>query len=138
MKLGLSTLLCLNKQHVLLQAFRVLNRAANTVLTALSKSPYMRTNLNIFDSILDDPVLDPGKVASSKVDAIHYYDTETAREGGGCPAHEDRGLLTVIFADTDAGLQVRYTTVWNVTTELQKIASKIEKTTCTFNVGTGV
>ncbi len=76
------------------------------MLVALAKSPYIKSSATIFDSMLDDPVLDPGKVSSSSLDAIHYGDAEIAEDNAGCHAHKDKGLLTIVFADKENGLQV--------------------------------
>ena len=106
-----STLLFLNPlacrfSQTAVQAFDVLNNAAKVILTALTKSLYLRTKSTVFDSILDDPLLEPGQVSSSRLDAIHYASAEDANDVGGCQTHEDKGLLTIIFADGKAGLQV--------------------------------
>jgi len=89
-----------------LQAFHVLKKTANAVLTALAKSPFLKIKANSFDSILEDPVLDPGVVSCSSLDVIHYWDPGNADCSNNGQAVADKGLLTVIFADTEAGLQV--------------------------------
>ena len=88
------------------QAFGVLNNAAKVMLTALTKSPYLGTKSTVFDSVLDDPMLDPGQVSSSCLDAIYYESAGDANDVGGCQTHRDKGLLTILFADNQAGLQV--------------------------------
>ena len=62
------------------------------------------------------PILDPTAVDSSKpsacsLEAIHYMLPEGSVVAGSdlpeaCEAHEDKGLLTVIYSDTEQGLQV--------------------------------
>ncbi len=89
-----------------LQAFHILKKTANAVLTALAKSPFLKLKANSFDSILEDPVLDPGMVSCSSLDVVHYWDPGNADCSNNDQAVADKGLLTVLFADTEAGLQV--------------------------------
>ena len=51
-------------------------------------------------------MLDLGQVSSSCLDAIYYESAGDANDVGGCQTHEDKGLLTILFADNQAGLQV--------------------------------
>ena len=100
-----------------LQAFHILKKTVNTVLTALAKSPFLKIKANSFDSILEDPVLDPGMVSCSSLDVAHYWDPGNADCSNNGQAVADRGLLTVLFADTAAGLQVYRSCIkmWNMT-----------------------
>ena len=63
-----------------------------------------------FLPILDSLALDSRKQSASSLEAIHYMlpDGAAADVGGpeACEAHEDKGLLTLIYADTEHGLQV--------------------------------
>ncbi|KAL0035556.1 hypothetical protein WJX77_011821 [Trebouxia sp. C0004] len=55
----------LSVQKTAPQAFRVFEKTANTVVTALAKSSFLKIKANSFDNILEDPVLDPGMVSWS-------------------------------------------------------------------------
>ncbi|DBA92677.1 TPA: hypothetical protein ACH3X1_002889 [Trebouxia sp. C0004] len=95
----------LSVQKTAPQAFRVFEKTANTVVTALAKSSFLKIKANSFDNILEDPVLDPGMVSCSSLDVVHYWDPENADCSNNDQAVADKGLLTVLFADTEAGLQ---------------------------------
>ena len=67
---------------------------------------------DVLESILDKaPVLTDG-VAASSLDTIHYLAPDMtgpvvdANASANCEAHVDKGLLTLIFPDTEQGLQV--------------------------------
>lgn len=96
----------LSVQKTAPQAFHILKKTANAVLTALAKSPFLKLKANSFDSILEDPVLDPGMVSCSSLDVGHSWDPGNADCNNNDQAVADKGLLTVLFADTEAGLQV--------------------------------
>ena len=63
-----------------------------------------------FLPILDSTALNSRRQSASSLEAIHYMLPEAAAADGGapeaCEAHEDKGLLTLIYADTEQGLQV--------------------------------
>ena len=59
-----------------------------------------------FDDLFDDPVMETGKVPSSVLDMIVYHGSDTAQSLSGCQPHMDKGLFTIIAADTTEGLQV--------------------------------
>ena len=63
-----------------------------------------------FSSRLDSKPVDSSKQSASSLEALHYMLPEGAAAHldalEACEAHEDKGLLTVIYADTAQGLQV--------------------------------
>ena len=63
-----------------------------------------------FSALLDSRAVESSKQSASSLEAIHYTLPEGAAAHLGsleaCEAHEDKGLLTVIYADTAQGLQV--------------------------------
>lgn len=61
-----------------------------------------------FLPFLESTAVDSGKQSSCSLEAIHYKLPEGAGSGSltACESHEDKGLLTVIYADTYRGLQV--------------------------------
>lgn len=63
-----------------------------------------------FLPLLDLTAVDSSKRSASSLEAIHYMLPQNANTGSGateaCEAHEDKGLLTVVYADTEQGLQV--------------------------------
>ena len=85
-----------------LQAFRALQHAAESVLAVLTKSPLLAVKSSTFSQMIDDHVLGPGQRSSSTLDTIQYINTQ---QQSGCPPHTDKGLLTLITADIK-GLEV--------------------------------
>lgn len=61
-------------------------------------------------SILDNNSSDDAKAASSCLDVIKYSTKLQSGEQGGCEAHLDRGLLSLIWSDSIFGLKVRVPT----------------------------
>ena len=63
-----------------------------------------------FLPILDSKALNSRKQSASSLEAIHYKLPEAATThvapSEACEAHGDKGLLTLIYADTEQGLQV--------------------------------
>ncbi len=92
------------------------------MLTALAKSPILKIKANSFDSILEDPVMDPGVVSCSSLDVVHYWDPGNAGCSNNDQAVAEKGLLTVLFADTEAGFQVYRlcTKLWNATPVMEQ------------------
>jgi len=84
-----------------------LKRTAAAVLTALAKSPILKIKANSFDSILEDPVMDPGVVSCSSLDVVHYWHPGNA----GCSNN-----------DQEAGFQVYRlcTKLWNATPVMEQ------------------
>ncbi|EIE21755.1 ubiquitin-domain-containing protein [Coccomyxa subellipsoidea C-169] len=78
---------------------------ARTCLGALANAARLR---NAFVPLLDDlPITDR---AASVLELIHYNPqrgTDTSDIQWGCEAHEDRGLLTVIYSPLSRGLEVQ-------------------------------
>ena len=60
--------------------------------------------------LLDSVASVSSKQSASSLEAIHYMLPEDAAEHASsleaCEAHEDKGLLTVVYADTEQGFQV--------------------------------
>ncbi|DBB14343.1 TPA: hypothetical protein ACH3X3_004651 [Trebouxia sp. C0006] len=50
--------------------------------------------------------MDPGVVSCSSLDVVHYWDPGNAGCSNNDQAVAEKGLLTVLFADTEAGFQV--------------------------------
>ena len=82
-----------------------LQRIAEAVLAALTKSPLLALDNNTFSALLDGRILEPSQNSSSALDVIHYLQGTQGHACSGCQAQVDKGLLTVIFADV-GGLQV--------------------------------
>ena len=99
-----------------------MKKTATAVLTALAKSPISKIKANSFDSILEDPVLDPGMVSCSSLDVAHHWDPGNAGCSNNDQAVADKGLLTVLFADTEAGFQVYRLCIklWNMTPVMEQ------------------
>ena len=61
-------------------------------------------------ALLEATAVKSGKQSASSLEAIFYILPESAAAAlnslTACQSHEDKGLLTVIYADTDIGLQV--------------------------------
>ena len=81
---------------------------ARDQLEGIAKSLQLPTAA--FLPILDSKALNCKKQSSSSLEAIHYLLPEGAAADVGapeaCEAHEDKGMLTLIYADTQQGLQV--------------------------------
>ncbi len=79
---------------------------ARTCLGALANAARLR---NAFVPLLDDlPIADR---AASVLEVIHYNPqrgTDPSDTEWGCEAHEDQGLLTVIYSPLSRGLEVLY------------------------------
>ena len=71
---------------------------------------------DVFESIFDKPPVLTDGVAASTLDTIHYPAPNMtgplvdANASANCEAHVDKGLLTLIFPDTEQGLQVKAAT----------------------------
>lgn len=94
--------------HILCpQATKELDPIARAVLSALCRSSYIRLPGSALLPALDDLPLAPQAWASSSLQCLHYQ-----AGSSGCEAHEDRCLLTLIFAPGEPGLQVRAGVRW--------------------------
>ncbi|PRW33898.1 RING U-box superfamily isoform 4 [Chlorella sorokiniana] len=79
-----------------------LDPIARSLLAVLCRSAYVRLAGSAFVPALDDLPLPPRAWASSSLQCFRY------RAGsGGCEGHEDRALLTLIYAPGQPGLQVQ-------------------------------
>ena len=90
---------------VTLQAPGVLRDVAHKVLTLLSGC-HGRSAGSSLNELVADPIFEAGQKPSSILDAIHYLGDNDVYKGVGCQPQVDKGLLSVIFASTAAGLQV--------------------------------
>ncbi|KAL3135555.1 hypothetical protein ABBQ38_006033 [Trebouxia sp. C0009 RCD-2024] len=80
---------------------------ARGILESLAKS--LQLPADAFQPILDQTAVDSGKQSASSLEAIHYMMPEgvaTSLGAPACEAHEDKGLLTLIYSDTAQGLHV--------------------------------
>lgn len=80
---------------------------ARGVLEGLAKS--LQLPADAFLPILDPTAVDNKKPSASSLEAIHYMLPEDAITNSGapaCEAHEDKGLLTLIYSDQEQGLHV--------------------------------
>ncbi len=83
-------------------ASQALDPIARTALAALCRSSFMRLPGAALAPALDDLPLPPQAWAASSLQCFRY------RAGSsGCEAHEDRALLTLLYAPGEPGLQVR-------------------------------
>ncbi|KAL3155060.1 hypothetical protein ABBQ38_011127 [Trebouxia sp. C0009 RCD-2024] len=57
-------------------------------------------------AIIDDVRSHEAQAASSCLDIIKYSSNLQSDDAGGCEAHLDRGLLSLIWSDSTSGLQV--------------------------------
>jgi len=78
------------------------------ILDAIAMSPHLGLAAGAFTGIIDTP---SQTVSSSSLDVIQYLQVAetvpSCKPEGGCALHLDRGLLTLIWSDTVAGLQVK-------------------------------
>ena len=59
-----------------------------------------------FLPILDPTAVDSSRQSASSLEVVHYMLPADLGAPEACEAHEDKGLLTLIYADTERGLQV--------------------------------
>lgn len=85
----------------LLQAFQFLQKTATDVLKTLTVPKALGMGPTAFDSLLDDTSLQPNQASASRLSI-----TPNCNIRGPQPSEEE-GLLTLIFIDQLAGLQVR-------------------------------
>ncbi len=88
--------------YFLLQASAELDGVARTALAALLRSQLVRLPGNALAAALDELPLAPHSWASSSLQCFSY-----GPGSSGCETHEDRSLLTLIWAPNEHGLQVR-------------------------------
>lgn len=84
-----------------MQASSALDPIARSLLAALCRSAFVRLPGSALAPALDDLPLPPRAWASSSLQCFHYH-----AGSGGCEGHEDRPLLTLIYAPGQPGLQV--------------------------------
>ena len=92
-----------------LQAWEVLQEVGEAVLAVLTLASPLSMPTKAFDRLLDHGAM-PGKEPSSVLDAICYTGATylgALQQQSGCQPPSDKGLLTVISADHQHGLQVR-------------------------------
>ena len=90
------------------QVVCLLDQFAKLVLSQLATA--MSLSPGTFESILDTSgVQQSGSVAASVLETINYKPPHpsgpVADQSGNCEAHVDKGLLTLVFPDTQDGLQ---------------------------------
>lgn len=84
-----------------MQASSALDPMARSLLAALCRNAFVRLPGSALAPVLDDLPLPPRAWASSSLQCFHYRACS-----GGCEGHEDRPLLTLIYAPGQPGLQV--------------------------------
>ncbi len=87
---------------------QALDDIARGVLEGLAKRLQLRADA--FLPILDRKAVDTSKQSASSLEAIHYMQPGGAAADPGapaCAAHEDKGLLTLVYSDTEEGLHMR-------------------------------
>ena len=92
-----------------MQVVQAFDDVARGVLAGLAASLHMPPNT--FQPVLDTAAVHSNKQSASSLEAIHYMLLEsqaaTSSAPEACQAHEDKGLLTLIYSDTEQGLWVR-------------------------------
>ncbi|KAL3158725.1 hypothetical protein ABBQ32_011459 [Trebouxia sp. C0010 RCD-2024] len=95
-------------QSIAVTVVQALDDIARGVLEGLAKA--LQLPADAFLPVLDQTAVDTSKQSASSLEAIHYMLPERADEKLGapaCEAHEDKGLLTLIYSDIQQGLQVQ-------------------------------
>ena len=88
---------------VFLQAFHFLNRTAVNILRTLAAPQALGVGVPTLDVLLDDAVVQPDQPSQSR---LSFTQTCSTSEQQPCKPCKDGGLLTLIFIDQPAGLQV--------------------------------
>ncbi|KAL3147007.1 hypothetical protein ABBQ38_014973 [Trebouxia sp. C0009 RCD-2024] len=86
------------------KVYKLLDIHARRVFEAICDSDEIKSPMMF--AIIDDIRSHEVQAASSCLDIIKYSTSSQSDEAGGCEAHLDRGLLSLIWSDSISGLQV--------------------------------